>query len=180
MLDYIYHVTSKLQKNLFFDVKTTFFCNFYATLKYTLLRDVTKSKWVWPGNVMFTHYRPAHSTMRKSQRTITAKWPSEHHTSKATSSLSLPQREDCKTILSETSIPPLDIFSYILIYMIHTWLQFTLNMKKSIKQNLSKFHLHKLKLTCSVDRLYKGTIAFHFHTNAYILTHRLKPIIPGT
>ena len=44
MLDYIYHVTSKLQKNLFFDVKTTFFCNFYATLKYTLLRDVTKSK----------------------------------------------------------------------------------------------------------------------------------------
>ena len=71
-------------------------------------------------------------------------------------------------ILNETSKPPLDIFSYILTYMIHTWLQFTLNMENSIKQNLSKFHFHKLKLTCSIDRLYKGTIAFHFHTNAKI------------
>ena len=48
-------------------------------------------------------------------------------------------------ILSETSKPPLDIFSYILKYMIHTWLKFTLNMEKSIKQNLSKFHFRKLK-----------------------------------
>ena len=39
---------------------------------------------------------------------------------------------------------------------------------KSIKQNLSKFHFHKLKITCSIDRLYKGTIAFYFHTNARI------------
>ena len=31
-----------------------------------------------------------------------------------------------------------------------------------------KFHFHKLKLTCSIDRLYKGTIDFHFHTNAKI------------
>ena len=52
--------------------------------------------------------------------------------------------------------------------MIHTWLQFTLNMEKSIKQNLSKFHFHRLKLTCSIDRLYKGITAFHFHTNAKI------------
>ena len=37
------------------------------------------------------------------------------------------------TILSETSKPPLVIFSYILKYMIHTWLKFTLNMKESIK-----------------------------------------------
>ena len=65
-------------------------------------------------------------------------------------------------ILSETSKPPLDIFSYILTYMRHTWLQFTLNVEKSNKQNLSKFHFHKLKLTCSIDRLYKGTIAIHF------------------
>ena len=72
------------------------------------------------------------------------------------------------TILSETSKPPLDIFSYILTYMIHTWLKFTLNMEKSIKQNLSKFHFHELKITCSIDRLYKGTIAFYFHTNARI------------
>ena len=71
-------------------------------------------------------------------------------------------------ILNETSKPPLDIFSYIFTYMIHTWLQFTLNMEKSIEQSLSKFHFHKLKLTCSIDRLYKGTIAFHFHTNAKI------------
>ena len=71
-------------------------------------------------------------------------------------------------ILSETSKPPLDIFSYILTYMKHTWLQFTLNMERLTKQNLSKFHFHKLKLTCSLDRLYKGTIAFHFHTNAKI------------
>ena len=35
-------------------------------------------------------------------------------------------------ILNETSKPPLNIFSYILTYMIHTWLQFTLNMEKSI------------------------------------------------
>ena len=35
------------------------------------------------------------------------------------------------SILSETSKPPLDIFSYILTYMIHTWLQFTLNMEKN-------------------------------------------------
>ena len=48
--------------------------------------------------------------------------------------------------------------------MKNTWLQFTLNMEKSNKQNLSKFHFHKLKLTCSNDRLYKGTIAYHFHT----------------
>ena len=48
------------------------------------------------------------------------------------------------SILSETSKPPLDIFSYILSYMIRTWLKFTLNMEKSIKQNLSKFHFHKL------------------------------------
>ena len=52
------------------------------------------------------------------------------------------------TILNETSKPPLDIFSYILTYMLNTWLQFTLNMEKSIKQNLSKFHSNKLKLTC--------------------------------
>ena len=71
-------------------------------------------------------------------------------------------------ILSETSKPPLDIFSYILTDMKHTRLQFTLNMEKSNKQNLSKFHVHKLKLTCSIDRLYKGTIAFHFRTNAKI------------
>ena len=71
-------------------------------------------------------------------------------------------------ILNETSQPPLNIFSNILTYMIHKWLQFTLNMEKSIKLNLSKFHFHKLKLTFSFDRLYKGTIAFHFHTNAKI------------
>ena len=85
-----------------------------------------------------------------------------------------------KYILSETSKPPLDIFSYILIYLIHTWLKFTLNMEKIIKQNLSKFHFHKLKITCLIDRLYKGTIAFHFHTNARIWTHRSKPSIQGT
>ena len=68
-------------------------------------------------------------------------------------------------ILNETAKPPLNIFSNILTYMIHKWLQFTLNMEKSIKLNLSKFHFHKLKLTCSIDRLYKGTIAFHFHQN---------------
>ena len=72
------------------------------------------------------------------------------------------------TILNETSKPPLNVFSNILTYMIHKWLQFTLNMEKSIKLNLSKFNFHKLKLTCSIDRLYKGTIAFHFHTNAKI------------
>ena len=71
-------------------------------------------------------------------------------------------------ILSETSKPPLDIFSHILTYMLHTWLQFTLNMEKSSEHSLSKFHFHKLKLTCSIDRLYKGTIAFYFHTNAKI------------
>ena len=52
--------------------------------------------------------------------------------------------------------------------MIHTWLQFTLNMEKISEQNLSKVHFHKLKLTGSIDRLYKGTIAFHFRTNAKI------------
>ena len=66
------------------------------------------------------------------------------------------------TILSETSKPPLNIFSYIFIYMIHTWLQFTLNMDKSIKQNLSKFHFHKLKVTCSIDRLIKALSHFIF------------------
>ena len=71
-------------------------------------------------------------------------------------------------ILNETSKPPLYIFSYILTYMIHTWLQFTLNMEKSMKLNLSKFHFHKLELTCSIDRLSIGTIAFHFHINAKI------------
>ena len=71
-------------------------------------------------------------------------------------------------ILSEISKPPLDIFAYILKYMIHTRLKFTLNMEKLIKQNLLKFHFHKLKITCPVDRLYKGTITFHFHTNASI------------
>ena len=85
-----------------------------------------------------------------------------------------------ENILSETSKPPLDIFSYILTYMIHTWLKFTLNREKSIQQNLSKFHFHKMKITCSIVRLYKGTIAFHFHTNARIGTHRLKPSIQGT
>ena len=71
-------------------------------------------------------------------------------------------------ILNETSKPPLNIFSNILTYMIHKWLQFTLNMEKSIKLNLSKFHVQELKLACSIDRLYIGTIAFHFHTNAKI------------
>ena len=71
-------------------------------------------------------------------------------------------------ILNETSKPPLNIFSNILTYMLHKWLQFTLNMEQSIKLNLSKFHFHTLKLTCSIDRLYKGTIAFHFHKNAKI------------
>ena len=50
----------------------------------------------------------------------------------------------------------------------------------SIKQNLSKFHFHKLKITCSIDRLYKDTIAFHFHTNAEIRILHLKPSIQGT
>ena len=63
--------------------------------------------------------------------------------------------------------------------MIHKWLQFTLNMEKSIKLNLSKFHFHKLKLTCSIDRLYKGTIAFHFHTHAKISTHCLNQVLHG-
>ena len=72
------------------------------------------------------------------------------------------------SILNETSKPPLNIFSNILTYIIHKWLQFTLNMEKSIKRNLSKFHFHKLKLTCSIERLNKGIIAFHFHTNAKI------------
>ena len=67
-----------------------------------------------------------------------------------------------RSIMSETSKPPLDIFSYILIYMIDTWLQLTLNVEKSIKQNLSKFHSHKLKVTCSIVRRCKGTIAFIF------------------
>ena len=71
-------------------------------------------------------------------------------------------------ILNETSKPTLNIFSNILTYIIHKWLQFTLNMEKSIKRNLSKFHFHKLKLTCSIERLNKGIIAFHFHTNAKI------------
>ena len=53
-------------------------------------------------------------------------------------------------------------------------------MEKSIKQNLSKFLFHKLKITCSIDRLYKGTIAFHFHINARIGTLRLKPSIQWT
>ena len=52
--------------------------------------------------------------------------------------------------------------------MIHTWLQFTLNMEKIIEQNLSKFHFHKLKLTYSIGRLYKVTVAFHFHTDIKI------------
>ena len=43
-------------------------------------------------------------------------------------------------ILNETSKPPLNIFSNILTHMIHKWLQFTLNMGKSIKLNLSKFN----------------------------------------
>ena len=78
------------------------------------------------------------------------------------------------SILNETSKPPLNIFSNIFTYMVHKWLQFTLNMEKSIKLNLSKSHFHKLKSTCSIDRLCKGTIAFHFHTNAKIWTHHLK------
>ena len=44
-------------------------------------------------------------------------------------------------------------FLIYLIYMIRTWLKFALNMEKSIKQNLSKFHFHKLKITCSIDRM---------------------------
>ena len=60
---------------------------------------------------------------------------------------------------------------HLLIYlnMYDTYMaKITLNMEKSIKQILSKFHFHKLKITCSIDRLYKDTIAFHFHTNARI------------
>ena len=41
------------------------------------------------------------------------------------------------TILNETSKPPLDIFSYILTYMIHKWLQFTLNMAEPVKISFS-------------------------------------------
>ena len=58
------------------------------------------------------------------------------------------------SILNKTSKPPLNVFSNILTYMIHKWLQFTLNIEKSIKLYLSKFNFHKLKLTCSIDRLY--------------------------
>ena len=72
------------------------------------------------------------------------------------------------SILIETSKPPLNIFSYFLTYIKHIWLQFTLKVEKANKQSLSKFHFHKLKLTCSIDRLYKSTIAFPFHTNAKI------------
>ena len=35
-------------------------------------------------------------------------------------------------ILNETSKPPLNIFSNILTYMIHKWLQFTLNMENQL------------------------------------------------
>ena len=40
-------------------------------------------------------------------------------------------------ILNETSKPPLNIFSNILTYMIHKWLQFTHNLEKN-----------QLNLTC--------------------------------
>ena len=81
---------------------------------------------------------------------------------------------DSGYILSETSKPPLDILSYTFAYIIHTWLQFTHNKEKSITQNLSKFHSQKFNLTCSIHRLYKGTIALHSHTSVRILTHRSK------
>ena len=34
--------------------------------------------------------------------------------------------------MNEIPKPPLNIFSNILTYMIHKWLQFTLNMEKAI------------------------------------------------
>ena len=46
-----------------------------------------KSKWLCLGNGTITYYRPTHGILRKSQRTITAKWHLEHNISKATCSL---------------------------------------------------------------------------------------------
>ena len=48
----------------------------------------------------------------------------------------LSEKKHALNEMSDTSKPPLDIFSYILTYLLHTWLQFTLNMENSIKQNL--------------------------------------------
>ena len=62
------------------------------------------------------------------------------------------------SILNETSKPPLDIFSS---YIKGTRLNITLNTDISIL-DISKFYNHKLTLTCSIDRLYKGTITFIF------------------
>ena len=43
MLDSIYHMALKLLKNSLFGVRTEDFAIFYATLKWTSLRNVTKS-----------------------------------------------------------------------------------------------------------------------------------------
>ena len=60
-----------------------------------------------------------------------------------------------RTILNETSKPPLNIFSNISAYIKRTKLKFTLNMDTLILESASKFHYHKLTLKCT----------FHLHTN---------------
>ena len=57
--------------------------------KIKKIEETAKSKYVWPGNATITHYRPAHATVRKGQRTITATWHSEDNRSKATNSLKI-------------------------------------------------------------------------------------------
>ena len=85
-----------------------------------------------------------------------------------------------KAILNETSKPQLYILSNISAYIKHTQLKIILNIAKSILKNVPKFHYHKLTTPCSNDRLYKGSITFHFHKKAGILTHRSISRITAT
>ena len=50
----------------------------------------------------------------------------------------------------------------ILLYI--PWACLRNDMTKSILDSVTKFQYHKLTLTCLIDRPYKGTITFHFHT----------------
>ena len=65
-------------------------CVTYVMGATPMINTITQeSQWVWSGNTAITHCRPTHGTVRKSQRTLTAKIHKEDKTSKASSSFFL-------------------------------------------------------------------------------------------
>ena len=107
-------------------------CVTYVMGAPPMINTITpESKWVWSGNTAITHCRPTHGTVRKSQRTLTAKIHQEDKTSKATSSFFLVKmiaklERTLSNALQKQNVPNECNFALILWQLNRFWSQLKL------------------------------------------------------